>query len=207
MELQIHDSGGTDPVTPVFYFDLGDPESYLVAERILQTMPVATEWIPVLAAELPGHDEQTFYDPEPLRATLAERGLQALRMPPAFPFDSSLAQLAATYAKQIGRTVPFALAAFRQCFAAGRPLDVPDNVLIAGSACEMHPTALAKSASLRSTAQALAAATALAAERGARDTPAIWLPERGADPERIFHGDAHLDAAALATTDGSQRPR
>ena len=32
---------------------------------------------------------------------------------------------AATYAKQIGRTVAFALAAFRQAFAGGRALDDP----------------------------------------------------------------------------------
>ena len=46
---------------------------------------------------------------------------------------------AATYAKQIGRAVAFALAAFRQAYAGGRDLVEPDNVLIAAAACEMHP--------------------------------------------------------------------
>src|SRR4051794_2221027 len=39
---------------PAFYFDLGSPDAYLLAERVLPAMPVATEWIPVLAAGLPG---------------------------------------------------------------------------------------------------------------------------------------------------------
>src|SRR3954471_5553473 len=38
---------------PAFYFDLGSPDAYLLAERVLPAMPVATEWIPVLAAGLP----------------------------------------------------------------------------------------------------------------------------------------------------------
>ena len=52
----------------------------------------------------------------------------------------------ATFAKQTGRTVSFALAAFRQAFAAGRDLTEPDNVLIAAAACELHPNAVIKAA-------------------------------------------------------------
>ena len=57
---------------------------------------------------------------------------------------------AATYAKSIGRTVPFAQAAFRQAFAGGRSLAEIDNVLIAAAACEMHPAAVLKGAELQS---------------------------------------------------------
>ena len=46
---------------------------------------------------------------------------------------------AATFAQQIGRTVAFSLAAFRQAFAAGRDLSDMDNVVIAAAACELHP--------------------------------------------------------------------
>lgn len=194
-ELDVLDGSAAEPAA-AFYFDLGSPQCYLVAERILQTMPVATEWIPVRAGGLPGHGASAALDREALAATLGERGLQPLRMPERFPFDSDLALLAATYAKQIGRVVPFALAAFRQCFAAGRALDAQDHVLIAGSACEMHPTALRKAADLRSTLAALDAATALAAERGVRDVPAIWIAGRGDEPACVFHGDHGLDGAA-----------
>ena len=57
--------------------------------------------------------------------TALQRGLQPLRWPDPFPFDATLAMHVATYAKQIGRTVPFAQAAFRQAFAGGRALDRP----------------------------------------------------------------------------------
>ena len=50
-------------------------------------------------------------------------GLQPLRWPDPFPFDSEQALLAATYAKSIGRVVAFSLAAFRQAFAGGHALD------------------------------------------------------------------------------------
>lgn len=197
-KLEIVQSGAHDPAPPAFYFDLASPGSYLVAERILQALPVATEWIPVLARELPDHEPQATPGPEDLAATLEDRGLQPLRMPDPFPFDSGLAMRAATYAKQIGRTVPFALAAFRQCFAAGRALDALDHVLIAGAACEMHPAALRQSVDLRSTRSTLAAATALAGARGVRDVPAIWVPGTDTAPARVFHGDAALDDAAAA---------
>jgi len=187
-----------DGAGPVFYFDLGSPEAYLAAERVLTVMPVATEWIPVLARELPGAESfEAFRCAEERDIALggferraAERGLQPLRWPEPFPFDSELAMRAATYAKQIGRVVAFSLAAFRQAFAGGRSLASEDNVLIAGSACEMHPAAVVKAVGTQGVARALADATALAAARGVRDVPAIWT---GAE---AFHGDAALERAA-----------
>ena len=61
----------------------------------------------------------------------------------------------ATYAKSIGRTVPFVQAAFRQAFAGGHSLEDPDFVLIAAAACEMHPAAVLKGAELRSVGEQL----------------------------------------------------
>ena len=194
-ELEVHDGAAPDPPRAAFYFDLGSPEAYLVAERVLQTMPVATEWIPVLASGLPGHDAAGGRDAAALAAELERRGLQPLRMPDPYPFDSAGAMRAATFAKQIGRTVPFALAAFRQCFAAGRSLAVADNVLIAGSACEMHPAAILRALELRAVAAALADATALARERGVRDVPAVWV---AGEPDRVFHGAGAPEEAAAA---------
>jgi len=184
---------------PAFYFDLGSPDAYLLAERVLQAMPVATEWIPVRAADLPGAEsfdafrcaQEREIILDGFRAAAERRGLQPLRWPEPFPFDSTLAMHAATYAKQIGRTVPFALAAFRQAFAGGRALDA-DTVLIAAAACEMHPAAVLKAVELRSVRDELARATAAAAARGVRDVPAVAV---GAE---VFHGDAALPAAARA---------
>ena len=184
---------------PAFYFDLGSPDAYLLAERILQTMPVATEWIPVRAAGLPGAESfDAFRCAEERSIVLgqfadaaARRGLQPLRWPDPFPFDSTLAMRAATYAKQIGRTVAFALAAYRQAFAGGRALDT-DTVLIAAAACEMHPAAVLKAIELRSVRDELDRQTARAAALGVRDVPAIRVGER------VFHGDAALPGAARA---------
>ena len=184
---------------PAFYFDLGSPDAYLAAERVLQTMPVATEWIPVLARDLPGAESFDAFRCAEERAivlgryaeAVARRGLQPLRWPDPFPFDSVLAMHAATYAKQIGRTVPFALAAFRQAFAGGRPLDA-DTVLIAAAACEMHPAAVLKAVELRSVRDELTRRTAEAAELGVRDVPAVRVGTE------VFHGDAALPGAARA---------
>ena len=110
-----------------FYFDLGSPLAYLAAERVLHVFPGPAEWQPVLARELsPGaasfalrcqNEGEVLRDNVQRRAR--ELGLQALQWPPDFPFDSEPAMLAATYAKSIGRTVPFVQAAFRQAFAGG----------------------------------------------------------------------------------------
>jgi 2-hydroxychromene-2-carboxylate isomerase len=96
----------------------------------------------------------------------------------------------ATYAKSIGRVVPFAQAAFRQAFAGGRALDAKDNVLIAAAACEMHPSAVLKSAELRSVGERLSSATAEAAALGVGDVPAVSVGGR------VFHGERSLEEAA-----------
>jgi 2-hydroxychromene-2-carboxylate isomerase len=190
-----------------FYFDLASPLAYLAAERVLHTMPIATEWQPVLARELPGaesfeafrcrEDEQIFRLEVGRRA--AELGLQELCWPDPFPFDSALAMRAATYAKSIGRVVAFAQAAFRQAFAGGHSLGETDHVLIAAAACEMHPSAVLKGAELRSVGEQLSAVTAAAAELGVSDVPAVRVGER------VFHGERALGEAA-AYAEAHDRP-
>ena len=71
-------------------------------------------------------------------------GLPPIVWPDPWPGNMLTAMRVATFAKQTGRTVSFSLAAFRQAFAAGRDLTDPDNVMIAGAACELHPRALLK---------------------------------------------------------------
>ncbi len=187
-------------MTPAFYFDLGSPESYLAAERILQTVPGPCEWRGVLAADLPGGGgpgpwrcaEEREIELGQIERTAALRGLQPVRWPAELPFDSTYAMLVATYARQIGRAVAFALAAFRQAYAGGRSLSEPDNVLIAASACEMHPAAVLRAAGLRSVREALRSTTAQAAAEGVVAVPAVVV---GGE---VFHGDAALQGAAAA---------
>lgn len=181
---------GDEPAAPVFHFDLGSPEAYLAAERVLQVMPVATPWVPVLARDL-GDPAPT--DRDALAARAAADGLQPLRWPEPFPFDSELAMLAATYARSIGRVVAFSLAAYRQAFAGGRALSGEDAVVIAGAACEMHPKALLAGCATRGTREALTRETALAAAAGVRTVPAVRLADG-----RVFEGPDCLERAAAA---------
>jgi 2-hydroxychromene-2-carboxylate isomerase len=171
---------------PVFYYDLGDPECYLLAERILTALDVpgarVPEFEPVLAADLLVAPAEA--DRRGLERRALELEIQPLRWPPVWPPDTREAMLAATYAKRIGRVVAFSLAAFRQAFAGGRDLADRDTILIAGAACEMHPSALQKGIALRSTGEALGAAAERARLAGVGALPAIQVDDRafaGAD--------------------------
>jgi 2-hydroxychromene-2-carboxylate isomerase len=190
------------PPTAAFYFDLASPLAYLAAERMLHVFsdaPAPVEWRPVLARELRGAIVDADAPPrQEIERRAQELGLQSVRWPDPYPFDSSLAMRAATYAASIGRTVPFAQAAFRQAFAGGHSLEDPDFVLIAAAACEMHPKAVLSGAELRSTVQRLADTTVTAALAGAINVPAIVIgesvfvgedaPERAAEHMRREHG-------------------
>jgi 2-hydroxychromene-2-carboxylate isomerase len=163
---------------PVFYYDLGSPRCYIVAETIMATLPVVPEWEPVLGTELAAGPAPAHTDRAQIEDQAGELGLQPIRWPASWPPDSRAAMLAATYAKHIGRAVAFSLAAFRQTFAGGRDLSDENTVLIAGAACEMHPTALRKGIELRSTQNALAQATRRARDAGVAELPAIQIGDR-----------------------------
>ncbi|HET9185885.1 MAG TPA: DsbA family protein, partial [Solirubrobacterales bacterium] len=127
----------------VFYFDLGSPYAYLSAERISGLFAEAgleqPEWQPILLGGLFARFDRGSWAQTPARAegmAEIERRAQAYGLPPLawpepWPGNMLVAMRAATFAKQTGRTVSFALAAFRQAFAAGRDLTDPDNVMIA----------------------------------------------------------------------------
>jgi 2-hydroxychromene-2-carboxylate isomerase len=185
----------------LFCFDLASPLCYLVAERALHLGEHGPlEWLPVSAADLPGAARFEAFrcqaEEEAFRVDVQRRadalGLPLLRWPDPFPFDSTLAMRVATYAKQIGRAVPFAQAAFRQAFAGGHALDSEDFVLIAAAACEMHPKAVLSAAKSRSIPQQLRSAGALAAARGVVDLPAIVIGDK------VFAGEEALLEAQIA---------
>jgi 2-hydroxychromene-2-carboxylate isomerase len=185
---------------PVFYYDLGDPESYLAAERSSTVLSIVPEWEPVLASHLGSVAAEV--DRELIERLASERGLQPLRWPSRWPPDTRLAMLAATYAKQVGRVVAFSLAAFRQAFAGGRDLSQRDTVLIAAAACELHPAAVLKGVAMRSVTRALGQATERARVAGVRSLPAVQVGDA------VFLGDAQLeDAASALTTMNPVAPR
>jgi 2-hydroxychromene-2-carboxylate isomerase len=173
---------------PIFYYDLGSPRCYIVAETIMGALPMVPEWEPVLGSEI----GQEGIDREQIERLAAEWSLQPLRWPRNWPPDSTSAMLAATYAKRIGRAVAFSLAAFRQAFAGGRDLGDENTILIAGAACEMHPAALRKGIELAGTVAALQTATQRARAAGAAQLPAIQVGER------VYAGLNAIHQAAVA---------
>lgn len=187
-----------------FYFDLGSPYAYLSAERISGLFTEAgleqPEWQPILLGGLFRQFGRDSWGNGPGRdAGMAEierrasaYGLPPIVWPDPWPGDMLTAMRVATFAKQTGRTVSFALAAFRQGFAAGRDLSEPDNVMIAAAACELHPRALEKAVQTEIVKNALREATDGAAERGVEGVPAVVV---GGE---VFWGDDRLEDAIEA---------
>ncbi|HEY5708069.1 MAG TPA: DsbA family protein [Solirubrobacterales bacterium] len=194
------------PPAATFYFDLGSPYAYLTAERVSGLFTEAgleqPEWQPILLGGLfqrlgrdswgngPGREEGM----AEVERRAAEYGLPPLMWPEPWPGNTLFAMRAATFAKQTGRTVSFALAAFRQAFAAGRDLSLPDNVLIAAAACELHPRALLKAVETEGVKGTLREATDRAAELGVTGVPSILV-----DGE-VFWGDDRLEEAVSAAS-------
>ena len=182
-----------------FYFDLGSPYAYLAAERINSLFDEPPEWQPILLGGLfkihgrdswakgPGREEGM----REIEQRAADYGLP-IRWPELWPGDGLTAMRAATFAKRTGKVVSFSLAAFRQAFAAGRDLSDPDNVMLAGAACELHPNAIGKAVQTQSVKDALRAATDEAAARGVIGVPTVVVGDR------VYWGDDRLAEAAQA---------
>ena len=179
-------------VQPVFFYDLADPECYLVAERIMGDLPVVPEWEPVHAVSAGLAPVPDVFDWISFGDRVDAAGLQPLRVPSAWPVDSRVSMLTATYAKNVGRAVAFSLAAFRQVFAGGRDPGAEDTALLAAAACEMHPAAVLKALGMRSVVGGLAAAGERCRTLGVPALPAITIGEV------VFSGPSALDDACAA---------
>ncbi len=192
------------PVT--FFFDLGSPYAYLTAERVSALFAEAgleqPEWQPILLGGLfqaLGRDSWGNGPEREAGMAEVERRAAGYRLPPLawpepWPGNMLMAMRAATFAKQTGRTVSFALAAFRQAFAAGRDLSEADNVLIAAAACELHPNALLKAVETEAVKGGLRAATDRAAELGISGVPSLLVGEE------VFWGDDRVEEAVAAAS-------
>lgn len=177
------------------FFDIGSPYAWVIAERAAKAIPQA-EWVPVLQPDV---DDGPLWDGDEDRVIEFAQKFGLIR--PRFNedrmnltiADSRKMALAATYAKSIGRTVAFSLAAFRQCFGAARPVDEDDTILLAAAACEMHPRAVLQALEMKSTAESLSAAGAELREMvGGRTELPVLVTESG---EAITEND--LFALAL----------
>lgn len=191
---------------PVFYYDLGSPYAYLAAERVNGLFAAAglepPEWQPVLLGGLFKRFGRESWALGPQREAgmrecerrAAERGLPEIRWPDPFPGNTLTAMRAATFAKEIGRTVSFSLAGFRQAFAAGRDLSDPESVMIAAAAAEMHPRAVAAAVERDSVKTRLREATDRAGDLGVRGVPSVVVGDQ------VFWGDDRLTEAVAAAS-------
>ena len=191
-----------------FFYDLGSPYAYLAAERVNAVFAEADaevpEWQPVLLGGLfkrfgrdswangPGREQGL----REVERRASAYGLPPIAWPEPFPGNSLYAMRVATFAKEIGRTVAFSLAAFRQAYAAGRDLTEADNVMVAAAAAEMHPRAIEVAVGRDAVKSSLKRATERAGDLGVRGVPSVLV-----DGE-VHWGDDRLEEAAEAATGG-----
>jgi 2-hydroxychromene-2-carboxylate isomerase len=200
------------PERPIFYYDLGSPYAYLAAERVnglfADAIGEPPVWQPILLGALFKRlNRDSWMNGEGREEGMREverrastYGLPPLRWPQPCPANTLFAMRVAAFAKDIGKTVSFSLAAFRQAFAAGRDLTDPDNVLLAAAAAEIHPRALLSAAQRDSVKLALRDATEHAADLGVAGVPSVFV-----DGE-VFWGDDRLEAA-VASASGKRDAR
>ena len=191
-----------------FYYDLGSPYAYLSAERISGLFTTAEleqpEWQPILLGGLFRTFDRGSWALTEARAEgiaeIEERaaayGLPPIVWPDPWPGEMLNAMRVATFAKQTGRAVSFSLAAFRQQFAAGKDLTIPDNVLIAAAACELHPRALEAAVKTAIVKDGLREATDAAAAAGVFGVPSVRVGDE------VFWGDDRLEEAVEAASVG-----
>jgi 2-hydroxychromene-2-carboxylate isomerase len=185
---------------PVFYYDLGSPYAYLAAERLTQVLPETPVWQPILLGGIwqeSGGRSWAVTDARDdgiaeVERRAAEYGLMPIRWPAGWPNNTLKAMRVAVWCQQIGRTVAFSLAAFRQAFAGGKDLSDVDYVLMAAAACELHPNAVLKAIETQSVKDRLRQVTQEAYERGVRGVPTLAVRNE------LFWGDDRLDDAAAA---------
>jgi 2-hydroxychromene-2-carboxylate isomerase len=118
--------------------------------------------------------------------------IMPIRWPDGWPNNTLNAMRVAVWAQQIGRTVAFSQASFRQAFAGGKDLSDMDYVLMAAAACELHPNAVLKAIETQSVKDRLREVTQEAYERGVRGVPTIAVGDE------LFWGDDRLEDAAAA---------
>jgi 2-hydroxychromene-2-carboxylate isomerase len=126
-------------------------------------------------------------------------GLPPIAWPDGWPGNYLFAMRVATFAKEIGKTVSFSLAAFRQAFAGGRDLSEPDNVMLAAAAAEMHPRAISAAVERDAIKQRLREATDRAGDLGVRGVPSLVI---GGE---VFWGDDRLEDALDAALRAGDR--
>lgn len=198
--------------TPVFYYDLASPYSYLAAFRLETVLPVRPVWQPVwmgaiLAAA--GRDWRRPAEEVRRRQAEIERRSAAYRMPlwrwpdkylagrelgpDAEPINTLQVMRVATFAQLAGGGEGFARRAFHLAFGEGRDLTVLDDaIMAAAAACGLDADAARAAPDDPKIKQALRNATEAASARGVAGVPTVAVSDE------LFWGDDQLEDAAAA---------
>lgn len=174
----------------IFFFDVSDPLSYLMAERIERRLGPA-EWVPVDGARLRGlvggsadGDESPGETDGPLSGYRArvEARARALRLPlvwpDRFPGAAPCAQRACAFACEIGAGPAFALAASRLAFCGGFDLEDPETLAEAAAAAGMPLEECLAAAGEAWRDEELEATAAELCAHGITTVPAVRLGDR-----------------------------
>jgi 2-hydroxychromene-2-carboxylate isomerase len=185
-----------------FYFDLGSPFAYLTAERLHDLLPEPIVWQPIsLGAlfKLNGRSSWALGDAGSRQAGMSEvegrarlYNLAPLRWPDPWPTNYLYAMRATTYAFQAGHGRPFTECAFRQAFAHGHDLAIPEHVLQAAEQAGLDPGAVDEATRDPQIKLALRSATDAAHALGVFGVPTIAVGDE------LFWGDDRLQDAVAA---------
>jgi 2-hydroxychromene-2-carboxylate isomerase len=178
-----------------FFYDVGCPFSYLVAERIERELG-QIDWVPVPAAALDDTARRVRFE---ATRVMAERQARALRLPLVWPEQPPMAQpeamRAATFATEHGAGPRFALAAARLAFCGGFDLEDPEILGIAAAAAAI-PVSGCLAAARNPARDAVLSATAHGLRaRGMRGLPVIRLGRRWFQGARSLEGAVALARA------------
>lgn len=191
-----------------FYFDLGSPYAYLMAERLPDVFDEPVEWQPVALGALfkmNGRSSWALGDQHGRQEGMAEverrardYGLPPVRWPQKWPTSYLMAMRAATFAFAAGRGREFTRQAFRDAFQRGHDLSIPAQVLDAAARAGLDPREVQSATQEPHIKQALREATDAAYALGVIGVPTIAIDGV------TFWGDDRLQDAA-AHRQGSTR--
>ncbi len=171
------------------FFDLGDPFSYLSAERVERSFEAVT-WTPVTHVR-----RRRDLSEAGVRATAEARAAE-LRMPlvwpERFPEPVARAMRAASLAAERGRGAAFALAAGRLAFCGGFDLDDPEILAEAAAAAGVGLDPVLEAAGDRTRDTAMAHAGRVLRLAGADRLPALRVGSA------LFCGEERIAEAAAA---------
>lgn len=188
------------PTVITFYFDVGSPYVYLVAERLADVIPGEVVWQPVLLGglfKLTGRSSWALGDYRRRRIGMAEierralgYGLPPLRWPDPWPADYLTAMRATTFAFSIGRGRDFTMQALRNAFQRGADLSITAQVLAVGRDVGIGPGEVREAVRDPEIKLQLRAATDEAYSRGVMGVPTLAIGDE------LFWGDDRLEEAA-----------